>query len=59
MKTLFNSLSNTYKVFKLLSNPKVGELLNGQLQKEIAKSQVKQIEDITFYHGHYFVQVMN
>lgn len=58
MKTLFNTITNTYRTFKLLSNPRVGEMLKAELGKEIAKSQVKKATDETFYHGHYFVQVV-
>jgi len=58
MKKLFSTLSNTYKTFKLLSNPKVNELLSAELQKQIASNQIEKFDGKTFHHGHFFIQVV-
>ncbi len=58
MQKLFSTLTNTYRTFKLLSNPKVGELLSKELQKEIVTHQIEHPTGETFHHRYYAVQVV-
>ncbi len=52
MKKLVQTLSNTYKAVRLLSNPAFAELLE-------QKVSPKEKRGNSFYHKHYIVQVMN
>ncbi|OGK17084.1 hypothetical protein A2690_05015 [Candidatus Roizmanbacteria bacterium RIFCSPHIGHO2_01_FULL_39_12b] len=59
MKHLIQSITNTYRTFRLLSNPRVGEMLSAELQKQITKSQVEKIGEKTFHHRYFFIQVVD
>ncbi len=52
MKSLMNSVVNTIKAVKLLSNPQFSEMLQKELQRKSYNSEA-------FHHKHYVVQVVS
>jgi len=64
MKTFINTLSNTYKMVRLLGNPKVGAYLEAQLTTNTSENKEEQKTETlgknsAFYHKHYIVHVLN
>ena len=60
MKALMDTLSNTYRAVRLLSNPEVGAYLETQFQKKpTEESQEPFGKKNAFYHKHYIVHVLS
>ena len=63
MKAVINTLSNTYKMVRLLSNPEVGAYLEAQLSTETAQPtktpEAHLSKNNAFFHKHYIIQVVN
>lgn len=61
MKTFLNTLSNTYKAVRLLSNPTVGAYLEAQLREKKVPSHKGETfgKKDAFFHKHYIVHVVN
>jgi len=52
MKTFIDTVSNTLKAVKLLSNPHFSEMLQKEMQEKTHTTEA-------FHHKHYTVQVLN
>jgi len=52
MKTLFNTVTNTIKAVKLLSDPRFSKMLEKEIKETTYGKE-------TFHHKHYIVQVMH
>lgn len=64
MKTLFNSISNTYKALRLLSNPEISTYITtevNRLQKATQKPFIAETLGVkdALYHKHFIVQIVN
>ena len=66
MKTILNTLTNTYKALKLLSNPNVATYLERELSignTSFADTEIPNESNFgtrnAFFHKHYIVHVVN
>ncbi|OGK13802.1 hypothetical protein A3H80_01270 [Candidatus Roizmanbacteria bacterium RIFCSPLOWO2_02_FULL_37_19] len=61
MKRLLSTINTTYRVFKLLGNPEVSQMLERQSQSNAEmKAYIPALgKNHAFFHKHYIVQVVN
>lgn len=59
MRRIIRTINNTVRVVRLLSNPRLMEILDTELQKRSKNITPRLGQNDILYHKHYLIQIVN